>query len=577
MKRLSLFTVCMALVSNYGCDNRTLLQSSNITVAVDPPHQNIDIGVTKQFSAIVSGSDNKAVTWSLSGAGCADNGCGWLDEASGIYTAPDAPPNPPTFTVQAISLADPSKSGTGSVNITTTSNAGFVGHYAFLLNGFEASTSAVAIAAAFISDGQGNVTGGILDMNGSTGLQALTIDSGSYSYGADNRGRLVLNTPAGSFSFRYAMNAPNLSAQAGRIIAFQPDDPFTGSGVIKKQSAVSVFGDAFFGFGFSGDFTGGRAAAIGLLHIGPSAINGTMDLNLAGTPYRSLAVSGSCPSGCSTHDGYGRGTAHLDLVAPHPSMNLAFYMISESEAFLITLDQRLNEVPLLSGQALKQTSGPYLISGPLVFYLTGLMSPGTSVTIGRYVASGGTLVGVMDQNADTVITSNFPFSGSIANLDLSGHGDLNLIVGPTPLLHTFYLVAPNKAFLMEMQPNASEVGFGFMEAQSGTSFSNASLSGNYVLGTASPAHCGCTSFSGVARLNGGQIVGARDSSNAAGARDSLTGTFNVTSDFGRGAMTTNTPSTGTQNSAMYIVSSDKFVAIDVDPDVVFAVVTIFER
>jgi hypothetical protein len=40
-------------------------------------------------------------------------------------------------------------------------------------------------------------------------------------------------------------------------------------------------------------------------------------------------------------------------------------------------------------------------------------------------------------------------------------------------------------------------------------------------------------------------------------------------------MTTTTPST--ENSAMYIISSDKFVAIDADPGVGVAVVTIFDR
>ncbi len=552
--------------------------NSLVTVAIDPQTQNVDIGSTRQFSAVVNGSANKAVTWSISGPGCVDNGCGWINETTGVYTAPDDPPSPATFTITAVSLADTAKSGTGSVNVTTTSNAGFSGRYAFLLNGFEASGSAVAIAGAFISNGQGAISEGVLDINRSTGPQTLTISGGSYSYGADNRGRLLLNTAAGSFAFRYAMNAPNLSAQAGRIIAFQPDDPthLTGSGMIKKQSRVAVF-DGDFAFGFSGDVTGGRAASVGWLHMDSQAqppITGTMDLNLPGSPSRNRTVSGSrLVSGSTT---YARGEARLDSGLPAP-MNLAFYIISQTEGFFITLDSRSSSVPLLSGQALKQTGAPIALSGPLVFYLTGLLSPGTSVTIGRFLANGGSLVGVIDQNADGVITSNAPFSGSIAIPNSSGRGELNLRVGLTSTDYTFYLVAPNKAFLM--QADASEVGIGFMEAQPGTDFSNASLSGNYVLGTASPATCGCTSISGVAALNGsgGQFVGARDKSRAdsVSSRDSLTGTFNVTSNTGRGTMTTTTPSA--ENSAIYIISSDKFVAIDIDPTVVFAVVTIFDR
>ena len=563
--------------------------NSSVTVAVDPQTQNVDIGATKQFSAIVNGSANKAVTWSISGNGCADNGCGWINETTGLYTGPDDPPNPATFTVKAVSLADNAKSGTGSVNVTTTSNAGFAGNYTFLFNGFEASARAVAIAGAFIADGYGTIRAGILDMNRFTGpdpQQPVLITGGSYSYGADNRGRLLLNTSVGLFSFRYAMNAPNLSAHAGRIIAFQPNDPthLTGAGMIKKASSVLTFGGNF-GFGFSGELDTGRAGAVGRLDMGSPArgITGRMDLNLAGGSVPVPQVSGSYDVNGFTHDEYGRGQAQLTAPQFANPINLAFYIVSNTEAFFITRDRRSSSLPLLSGQALKQVGRPYqpdAIDGPSVFYLTGLLSPGTSVTIARYVANAGTgtLVGVMDQNADGVITSNAPFSGSIANLSPFGRGELNLQVGPTLTPYTFYLVDRNKAFLMQAQ--AAEVGVGFMEGQNGTGFSNASLSGNYVLGTASPATCGCTSVSGVAALNGsgGQFVGARDKSRAEGvsSRDSLTGTFNVTSpSTGRGTMTTTTPST--ENSAMYIISSDKFVAIDVDPDVGVAVVTIFDR
>src|SRR5258707_7019925 len=260
--------------------------NSSVTVAVDPQNQSVDIGATRRFNAIVNGSANKDVTWSISGPGCVDNACGWIDQATGLYTGPDDPPNPATFTINAVSLADTAKSGTGSVNVTTTSNAGFSGRYAFLLNGFEGSGSAVAIAGAFISNGQGAITEGVLDINRLPNTPLL-IRNGSYSYGADNRGRLLLNTDAGSFAFRYAMNGPNLSAQAGRIIAFQPNDPthLTGAGMIKKQSRVLAF-DGDFVFGFSGDVTGGRAASVGWLHMEDRArppITATMNLNLPGS------------------------------------------------------------------------------------------------------------------------------------------------------------------------------------------------------------------------------------------------------------------------------------------------------
>src|SRR5260370_37338676 len=93
------------------------------------------------------------------------------------------------------------------------------------------------------------------------------------------------------------------------------------------------------------------------------------------------------------------------------------------------------------------------------------------------------------------------------------------------------MVEANRAFLLES--DAPEAALGFIDAQSGAPFTTASLSGDYVVGTASPAECGCTSVSGVVSLNGsdGSFLGARDKSRPEGLvpRDPWAGTFAVPS------------------------------------------------
>jgi hypothetical protein len=140
------------------------------------------------------------------------------------------------------------------------------------------------------------------------------------------------------------------------------------------------------------------------------------------------------------------------------------------------------------------------------------------------------------------------------------------------------MVDPNRAFLLES--DAPEAALGFIEAQSGAPFTTASLSGDYVVGTASPAECGCTSVSGVVSLNGsdGSFLGARDKSRPEGLvpRDSWAGTFAVPSGSGgRGTLTSTLPSS--ENSVLYVISPNKVVLINVDPMFYVSVVTTLEK
>jgi hypothetical protein len=74
---------------------------------------------TQQFAATVLNSTNQSVTWVVTGGNL--NG---TIATTGLYTAPPALPSPSNVTVTATSAADPTKSGTATVNLLTPTPAG---------------------------------------------------------------------------------------------------------------------------------------------------------------------------------------------------------------------------------------------------------------------------------------------------------------------------------------------------------------------------------------------------------------------------------------------------------------------
>ena len=97
-----------------------------IAVAVSPNTASVQAaGGTQGFSATVTNdAQNKGVSWTLSGVGCAGTACGTLSanaSASGAgitYTAPASVPTPAVVTLTAMSVADASKSAAATITIT---------------------------------------------------------------------------------------------------------------------------------------------------------------------------------------------------------------------------------------------------------------------------------------------------------------------------------------------------------------------------------------------------------------------------------------------------------------------------
>jgi hypothetical protein len=163
--------------------------SSLISVSVSPSSQSIQVSSTQVFMATVQNdSQNKGVTWKLSGTGCSGSSCGALSSSSSAsgasitYTAPANVPNPSSVTLTATSVADSTKSSSAAITITPTS----AGISIFI----SPSTATVAVhqtqifSATVQNDPQKKGVTWTLSGAGCTGTACGTISTSSSASGA---------------------------------------------------------------------------------------------------------------------------------------------------------------------------------------------------------------------------------------------------------------------------------------------------------------------------------------------------------------------------------------------------------
>jgi hypothetical protein len=124
VRRQFLTMVVLTIAALAGCTGATKGSSNSggpssppgVTVSVSPGTVNVRAGATQSFSATVSGSSNTSVSWEVNGVtgGSAANG---LINSSGAYTAPGSVPSSNFVTIKAVSVADASASGSGTVTL----------------------------------------------------------------------------------------------------------------------------------------------------------------------------------------------------------------------------------------------------------------------------------------------------------------------------------------------------------------------------------------------------------------------------------------------------------------------------
>jgi len=443
-----------------------------LRITVTPASATVPAGGTQQFSALVEGVANTAVTWQVEGVTGGNATVGTIS-TSGLYTAPLAIPAGGTVTVAAVAQADTSKSDSSGVTIVHSA-ALLSGRYAFSYTGWDPGL--FYIAGSFLANGTGTITSGVADLNSYDVFPDITL-AGTYSMNADGRAEILLSDSLGN---EYTLRAVMISPGHLRVIQFDtpatwPPDGATGNGVIDKQDPASFSNAAFTGgyafrldgYGFTQCWMGavGRMSADGAGNLAA----GVMDVNECGVDDNAVAFTGFYDIDAAT----GRGTATLDTALGY--MDFAFYMVSANKAHLISLDY----YPWTLGFAEKQT-GTFSnanVTGSYAFFTTGYSQTGLYYNAGRFAANGAGAVsaGVSDENDGGVTLENLAFTGTYS-VAANGRGTGSFTSTRGTSDFSFYMVSPSRALFV--QQGTFAVATGELDAQSG-SFSAGSLAGDY--------------------------------------------------------------------------------------------------
>jgi large repetitive protein len=460
---------------------------------------------------------------------------------------------------------------------SSVNNGELMGQYAAMMTGFDNTGNPLAALVSFTTDGNGNITGGFLDENG-TGLAAAvsntSITGGSYAIGSDGRGKLTLTSSLGIATYVIALDQITSGiAEGGYITEFDLSGQ-TLTGTLALQSA-SAFTNASIAGGYAvglSGFNGSAATHAGV--IGEVQLNGAGGINSA--EFLSSSSGSNTPivvtSGIYSVGSNGRGT--LSFSVPSGSggtntVNMVFYVVSATQLFMISEDvaSGTNANDLLSGRLLQQTiaNGSFTnanLNGIAVLHLDGLNSSsnGTTTTYTPDILlalttfnGAGNISGTADENEGGTATTNT----LSATYSVASNGRVTLTGGGNhpPF---FYLVGNNQGFAMTF---SGEVQTGDLEPQTATGFSQTSLDGTYAVGTLGPLTTNVSnSIAEVSSAGTGTFSGTQDqnSQSTLSPDNSLSAAYTVGSN-GR-----TTLATGGAGSVLYIISTTKALVLSLN-------------
>jgi hypothetical protein len=415
-------------------------------------------------------------------------------------------------------------------------------------------------AGSFVADGNGNLNGGLEDVNaGACGTASPISFAGSYVIATDGRGTLTFNdgcTPS-TFSFVLVSNTQM------QITGF--DATGTASGQANLQDPT-FFNDAGLVGTYVYDFSGVHGSAP-LSQIGEftadgmgNITGGIRDTNDGGsiTPQASFA-------GTYQVNSNGRGTATFG------TQHFSFYIVSRGTAKFVGTDSP-TAVGAVAGVTTEQspitTYDVTSLNGNIAFLLNGPVPNGTIATAGSFSADGnGDLIsGVLDENVNGAATPNSAIaSGTYAVSTANGRGTATFTTSGHTYNLVFYLTTTGNAVVQET--DSGRTSDGLLLQQQTTPFAMTSILGNYELQTTGLSSGSDQTTAGQVTSNGANAIssGALDI-NTAGTLtpgEAVTGTYSSPSAIGRTVLALN-PSSDNRNFAAYIVGPNQCIVVSID-------------
>jgi hypothetical protein len=490
-----------------------------------------------------------------------------LDTNTGVISGTPTAGGASDFTVQVQDHSSPPVLATAPLSITVnqaTSPSALQGPYAFSFNGYTDGIP-VFMAGSFISDGNGNITSGVVDIDDATNgpQQQALLPGSSYSIQANGLGTMRFLTSPGALVFSVAISNKGISgiSRNGTLIQRDPANPNSyGSGVIEVQNSLNfnlpaLAGNYAFGY-FGNDPSLKRIAGAGayVMDASGNLTNGAEDVDDNGVS-TSTAFTGNFNGGGV--DGItGRGTA--TLTANGNLTHYAFYVVSSAQIIMISTDPAPANLSVWSISQQHSTSFTNsFLNGVSVVEVSGSdvsgESPVSEAEAGLLTTFGdGTGSLSLDQNDGG--TLNQLTSSGTYTVETNGRVTLSSSFGTNPPV--FYLISQNQGFVVGTD---SLVTSGILEMQPGPSlFTNGSILGNYLGGTVAPALSSDTNAVSAASADGNSNINlSLNTSGPSGPGSSeFMGTYQVDG-TGRATFTLN----GSPAGVIYVVSPQKFVVL----------------
>lgn len=463
-------------------------------------------------------------------------------------------------------------------------NASLKGQYAFLMSGQD-GFGFFGRVGVFVADGNGNITGGVEDVNSAGGIGTLSYASSTYSIQADGRGVVNLVNSSGTTSFSVTL----VSTTQGLIA--ETDNIATASGTFYLQNMNAFSQTAVSGpyvFDVSGiDGAGNPDSIIGQISAngGGGLSSGLLDENDAATPSGPQPfTTGNYQMDATFGSTFGRGT--LSFIAGGIEYDYIYYIVTGNRIRFI----ETNSNALTLGDAVTQTSPPTAnsqVSGSFAFLVSGAGVLGNASTVmraSRFTADGnGGLTGVALDDNDGGVFAQVPH-GSLSNQTYAvdttnGGGRVTLTFKDSSLgQYQFiaYMISPTQGVIQDN--SAGIIADGTISQQTGGPFSASSLAGDFAFNWTGLS--GNNQTGAVAEEDYVGHIGLDNSGNVTGAVDfsefsSNNGVFLNTVVSGNLALGGDgTTSTGTRNNLTAKINTSpsstiNFTAYIVNPSTIY--------
>ncbi len=263
------------------------------------------------------------------------------------------------------------------------SNASISGTFAFTVAG-KSATGALAGGGLFTTDGNGNITSSVVDVNDAG---AVTSGTPIGTYTVASNGRATVSLAAGGVG-GLSQFAVYLTQNQGALL-FELDSGLTSSGAGWAQtgaiSASTLQGN--YAANFDGNSNGEVDWVGQIVADGVSALSGTVDINQYGS---STLTPGAALTGTFTANSNGRFTGTLNT-SPTGTRQEIFYVVNNSTTLFVDINDHGEGSGLLQ---LQQLSGALPISVAFTQAPPSSLGAGSQTTLSATVTNDSANLGV---------------------------------------------------------------------------------------------------------------------------------------------------------------------------------------